>query len=226
MSEGVYAAVAGPAYETPAETEMLRGSAPRSWGCRRCPRRWPRGPWACASSAKLRDERRGRRGLARGGPARLEDGGRRDRPRGGRARRRVLRSTERTRGWDTTSRTTARRVGARQDRLGGRRDARDRADPRTVRQGEAAGRARHRRLPPRDHGDGEPRWRRSRPAAPRWRCAPPTALDPGRRGGLLVEQSGIDVYAIKGEDTDMFFKHINAASISSRTSRWTTAPTW
>ncbi len=26
----------------------------------------------------------------------------------------------------------------------------------------------------------------------------------------LVEQSGIDVYAIKGEDTDMFFKHINA----------------
>jgi adenosylhomocysteinase len=26
----------------------------------------------------------------------------------------------------------------------------------------------------------------------------------------LVEQGGIDVYAIKGEDTDMFFKHINA----------------
>ena len=26
----------------------------------------------------------------------------------------------------------------------------------------------------------------------------------------LVEQSGIDVYAIKGEDTDMLFKHINA----------------
>src|SRR4026208_484580 len=26
----------------------------------------------------------------------------------------------------------------------------------------------------------------------------------------LVEQSGIDVHAIKGEDTDMFFKHINA----------------
>src|SRR5918996_357934 len=26
----------------------------------------------------------------------------------------------------------------------------------------------------------------------------------------LVEQSGIDVYAIKGEDTDMFFKHIDA----------------
>jgi adenosylhomocysteinase len=26
----------------------------------------------------------------------------------------------------------------------------------------------------------------------------------------LVEQSAIDVYAIKGEDTDMFFKHINA----------------
>ena len=26
----------------------------------------------------------------------------------------------------------------------------------------------------------------------------------------LVEQSGIDVYAIKGEDTDTFFKHINA----------------
>ena len=26
----------------------------------------------------------------------------------------------------------------------------------------------------------------------------------------LVEQSGIDVYAIRGEDTDMFFKHINA----------------
>jgi adenosylhomocysteinase len=26
----------------------------------------------------------------------------------------------------------------------------------------------------------------------------------------LVEESGIDVYAIRGEDTDMFFKHINA----------------
>src|SRR5918998_1363625 len=26
----------------------------------------------------------------------------------------------------------------------------------------------------------------------------------------LVEHSGIDVYAIRGEDTDMFFKHINA----------------
>jgi len=26
----------------------------------------------------------------------------------------------------------------------------------------------------------------------------------------LVEQSGVDVYAIRGEDTDMFFKHINA----------------
>src|SRR5262245_43747237 len=26
----------------------------------------------------------------------------------------------------------------------------------------------------------------------------------------LVEQGGIDVYAIKGEDTDIFFKHINA----------------
>ena len=43
----------------------------------------------------------------------------------------------------------------------------------------------------------------------------------------LVEQRGIDTFAIKGEDTDTFFKHINAVlDMQSATSRWTTAPTW
>ena len=65
-------------------------------------------------------------------------------------------------------------------------------------------------VPARDDRDREPdgdaRGRRRRGGA--LRVEP--AVDPGRRGrGALVE-AGIDTYAIKGEDTDTFFKHINA----------------
>ena len=36
------------------------------------------------------------------------------------------------------------------------------------------------------------------------------AVDAGRRGGRAGRATGIDTFAIKGEDTDTFFKHINA----------------
>ena len=37
------------------------------------------------------------------------------------------------------------------------------------------------------------------------------ALDAGRRGGLLVRDYGIPVFAIKGEDNDTYYSHIMAA---------------
>ena len=42
----------------------------------------------------------------------------------------------------------------------------------------------------------------------------------------LVRDYNIPVYAIKGEDNDTYYQHILAAMITSRTSPWTTAPTW
>ena len=53
VDAGVYAAMSGPAYETPSEVRFLRGGGARWWGCRWCPRQCRRarsgcGCWDCA----------------------------------------------------------------------------------------------------------------------------------------------------------------------------------
>ena len=37
---------------------------------------------------------------------------------------------------------------------------------------------------------------------------------------------GIPIFAIKGEDNETYYAHINPRSTTSRTSPWTTARTW
>ena len=49
-----------------------------------------------------------------------------------------------------------------------------------------------------------------RPAAPRSRCRLQPAVDPGRRRGRALRESGIQTFAIKGEDNDTYYGHIEA----------------
>ena len=107
-------------------------------------------------------------------------------------------------------RSVARRRRPRAHRVGGRRDAGARADQGTIREGAAARRHPRGRLPARHDRDREPDAHACRPAAPRWRSAPRTRSRPRTRSPPRWSSAGIDTYAIKGEDTDTFFKHINA----------------
>jgi len=50
LPEGVYAAVPGPSYETPAEIRYLRTIGATLWVCRPFPRLSPRITWECVYS--------------------------------------------------------------------------------------------------------------------------------------------------------------------------------
>ena len=75
----------------------------------------------------------------------------------------------------------------------------------------AARRLPHLRLPARDDRDREPDADAEGGRRRRRALRVESALDPGRRAAALVAEFDISVFAIKGEDNDTYYQHIEAA---------------
>ena len=229
VTEGVYAAMSGPSYETPAETQVLRqAGATRRRDVAWCPRPSRPGRWACGCSGWLRDERcRASRSRTR----------RCCRPRpqpqarsAGVAGRPLTSST-----W--TRRMTAVDCDVKDLALAG--TGRERIEwaagempvlalirERFEKEQPARGRP-DRRVPARDDRDREPdgdaRGRRRRGGAVRVE----PAVDPGRRGGgALRAERHRRRSRSRARTTRPSSGTSTRCSTRTRTSRWTTAPTW
>ena len=96
--------------------------------------------------------------------------------------------------------------------MGRREHAGAAADPRALREGEAADGHPPLGLPARHERDGEPRADARRPAEPTWCSARSNPLSTQDDvAASLVADYGISVYAIKGEDHATYYDHIRAA---------------
>ncbi len=112
-------------------------------------------------------------------------------------------------------------------RVGPAGDAGAGADPRALRQGEAAQGRPDLGLPARHHRDGQPD---DRPEGRRRRRGPlrlQPALHPGRRGRLAGRSTTDPGLRHQGRgQRDLLQPHQRGPGRTSRTSPWTTAPTW
>ena len=95
--------------------------------------------------------------------------------------------------------------------MGRRGDAGAGGDPRALRARAAARRHPHLRLPARDHGDGQPGPHAQAGGADVVLCASNPLSTQDDVAAALVEEYGISVYAIRGEDNDTYYSHIEAA---------------
>ncbi len=223
--EGVYAAMQGPAYETPA-----RGRLPAR--DRRDGRRHVDGPRGAAGTgarharagAVLRDERVRRGGVPRGGRAGVERRPRR--PSGGSSWicSHASRCRPHVRGRpDATDRSIARRsypcltsgipglAPTGQERIAwaaGEMPVLAQIQERFEKERPLDG-VRDRGMPARDDRDGEPDADARRRRRQVLLCASNPLSTQDDVAAALTE-AGVETFAIKGEDTDTFFKHINA----------------